>query len=179
MLKITIPGREQFKPDTQEFITTKEITITLEHSLISLSKWESKWHKPFLSRGSDITTEELIDYIRCMTITPNVDPVVYYSLTQKEIDKINDYIADPMTATTFRNVDQKHSREIITSEIIYYWMIASGIPMECEKWHLSRLLTLIRVVNIKSQPPKKMSKKETAARNAALNRQRLKSHKHR
>lgn len=158
----------------QEFISTKEQTLQLEHSLVSLSKWESKWHKPFLSKDEK-TYEETIDYIKCMTITKNVSPEVYMCLTSENIGQVNQYIEDPMTATTFR--DEKHSapnREIITSEVIYWWMIANNIPPEYQKWHLNRLLTLIKVCNIKNQPPKKMSQKELMSRNAALNAARRK-----
>ena len=159
MLQIVIPGQEFWDEQKQEFINTKEQVLQLEHSLISLSKWESKWCKVFLSK-QEKTQEETIDYIKCMTITPNVDPEVY----------IEDYIAAPMTATYFSSDNAgKSSREQVTSELIYYWMIALNIPFECQKWHLNRLLTLIKVCNIKNQPPKKMSKREIMSRNAALN----------
>lgn len=168
MLKITIPSREMFDEKTQEFIHTKEYTIQLEHSLVSVSKWESKWNKPFLGKENK-SIEETIDYIRCMTITQNIDPVVYNGLTTDNIDMINKYINSPMTATTFHDEKGKINREIITSELIYYWMTSLNIPMECQKWHLNRLLTLIRVCNIKNQPSKKMSKRELMQRNSALN----------
>jgi len=168
MLKIVIPGREMFNEKTQEFFTTKEHTIQLEHSLVSLSKWESKWNEPFMSK-KDKTFEQTIDYIKCMTITQNIDDDVYNALTTENIQTINEYIAKPMTATTFGKSDIKKSNETVTSELIYYWMIALNIPMECQRWHLNRLLTLIRVCNIKQNPPKKMSKRELMSRNAALN----------
>lgn len=168
MLKITIPGREMFNEKTQEFFTTKSYTIQLEHSLVSLSKWESKWNKPFLDKKPK-SFEETLDYIQCMTITQNIDPVVYNGLTAENIQTINNYIDAPMTATTFGQKDTKKNSEIVTSELIYYWMIALNIPMECQRWHLNRLLTLIRVCNIKNTPPKKMSRKEINSRNAALN----------
>lgn len=169
MLRITIPGVEQWDENKQEFVYVKEQTLQLEHSLVSLSKWESKWHKPFLGKG-DKTNEETLDYIRCMTLTQNVNPDVYNYLTRDNITQINKYIEDPMTATTFTN-DKTSSRnnEVITSEIIYHWMIALQIPPEYQKWHLNRLLTLIRVCNIKNAPPKTMSKKELMSRNSALN----------
>ena len=174
MLQITIPATEQFNEKTQEFVYTKEQTLELEHSLISLSKWESKWCKSFLSKN-DKTDEETIDYIRCMTLTQNVSPEVYKCLTQDNVNKINDYIDSPMTATCFfDDKNKKPNRETITAELIYYWMIALNIPFECQKWHLNRLLTLIRVCNIKNQPPKKISKRELMSRNAALNAARRK-----
>ena len=172
MLLLTIPPIEMFNEKTSEFVYSKETKISLEHSLVSLSKWESKWNKPFLSKDNK-TLEETIDYIRCMTITQNVDPEVYFRLTDENINTINKYIESPMTATTFS--DNGHSsREIITSELIYYWMSSLNIPMECQKWHLNRLLTLIRVCNIKNAPAKKMSRREIMNRNAALNAARRK-----
>ena len=175
MLQITIPGEELFDEDKQEFITLKEQTLQLEHSLISLSKWESKWCKVFLSK-QEKTFEETIDYIKCMTLTPNVSPDVYSRLTPANFKEIEDYIAAPMTATYFSKDRSggRSSGEQTTSELIYYWMIALNIPFECQKWHLNRLITLIRVCNIKNQPPKKMSKKDIASRNAALNAARRK-----
>ena len=172
MLEITIPAIEKWDPIKEELLYTKEQTLRLEHSLVSLSKWESKWCKVFLSKEPK-TIEETIDYVRCMTITQNVDPGVYYDLTQENINQINSYIEAPMTATYFsQNKYSKPSREQITSELIYYWMISFNIPFECQKWHLNRLLTLIRVCNVKNQPTKKMSTREIMNRNAALNAQR-------
>ena len=169
MLTITIPAVEQFDEQTEEFISTKEQTLQLEHSLVSLSKWESKWCKPFLTK-EEKTLEENLDYIKCMTLTQNVNPDVYRNLTRDNITEINKYIEAPMTATYIYE-DKKGSinREQVTSELIYYWMIALNIPFECQKWHLNRLLTLIRVCNIKNQPRKKMSKRDLMSRNAALN----------
>ena len=175
MLRITIPENELFDESTQQFVTVKETTLQLEHSLVSLSKWESKWHKAFLSR-KDKTFEETIDYIRCMTITKNVDPIVYTCLTAKNIEEINQYIDDPMTATHFmeRDTPGGGSGDTVTSELIYYWMIAFNIPSEYQKWHLNRLIALIKVCNIKNQPTKKMGKGEIMRRNAALNAARRK-----
>lgn len=168
MLKVTIPESELFDELRGEFVTTNEQTLQLEHSLISLSKWESKWHKPFLSIEPK-TDEEITDYIRCMTITPNVDPSVYLSIPNSVTNQINTYIEDSMTATWFNDNQKKTpNREVITAEIIYYWMISLNIPFECEKWHLNRLLTLIEVCNRKNTP-KKMSKKDIYGRNRALN----------
>ena len=174
MLRITIPAVEQWNEEKQEFISTKEQTLSLEHSLVSLSKWESKWCKAFLTK-QEKTFEETLDYIKFMTLTQNVDPEVYKYLTNGNIDEINRYIEAPMTATYFsEDKNGKTSREQITAEIIYYWMISLNIPFECQKWHLNRLLTLIKVCNIKNTPPKKRNKKEIMRRNAALNAARRK-----
>ena len=174
MLQIVIPAAELWDESKQEFVNTKEQTLQLEHSLVSLSKWESKWCKSFLSR-QDKTYEETIDYIKCMTLTRNVESEVYERLTSDNITQINEYIGAPMTATVFsEDVIGKNNREVVTSELIYYWMIAQNIPVEFEKWHLNRLLTLIRVCNIKNSPPKKRRKREIMSRNAALNAARRK-----
>lgn len=174
MLTITVPARELYDEKQNLFYTIKEQKLQLEHSLVSLSKWESKWHKPFLSQ-QEKTEEEMLDYIRCMTITQNVKPETYLCLTDINMQQIEDYINDPMTATTFSDHEnKKFGREIITAEIIYYWMIALNIPPQYEKWHLNRLITQIKVCNIKNQPPKKMSRRETMSRNAALNASRRK-----
>lgn len=174
MLQIKIASVEQWDEQKQEFIHTKEQVLQLEHSLVSLSKWESKWCKPFLSR-EEKTFEETIDYIRCMTITQNVRPEVYQCLTMDNIQQVNQYIEAPMTATCFfEDRGGKHSREQVTAELIYYWMIALNIPFECQKWHLNRLLTLVRVCNVKNAPPKRMGKHEIMSRNTALNAARRK-----
>lgn len=174
MLRITIPAIEQWDEAKNEFVYTKSQSLSLEHSLVSLSKWESKWCKPFLSKDTK-TAEETIDYIRCMTLTQNVDPNIYNCLTTENIIQVNKYIEAPMTATWFsEDKKTKANREQITAELIYYWMIALNIPFECQKWHLNRLLTLIRVCNVKNQPPKKMSNKQLLSRNAALNAARRK-----
>lgn len=174
MLPIHIPATEQWDETKQEFVSTKEITLQLEHSLVSLQKWESKWHKAFLSK-KEKTAEETIDYIKCMTITQNVSDDVYSCLTQENINEINAYIENPMTATYFSEQENnKSNRETVTAELIYYWMITLQIPIECKKWHLNQLLTLIRVCNIKNQPPKKMSRRDIMSRNAALNAARRK-----
>lgn len=172
MLYITIPAAEFYDEEKNEFVYAKEQKLQLEHSLVSLRKWESKWCKAFLTKV-DKTEEETIDYIKCMTITQNVDPEVYNRLTDKNIKQINEYIAAPMTATYISEENNgKPNRETVTAELIYYWMIALNIPFECQRWHLNSLLTLIKVCNIKNTPPKKRSKKEIASRNAALNAQR-------
>lgn len=164
VLYLEIPDREIFDPRTSEFTYVKGQKIKLIHSLVSLSKWEAKWKKPFLT-ADDKTMEETRDYIRCMTVTQNVDPNVYLGLTQDNLREVMEYIEDPMTATKFSREQPggKNSGQFITSELIYYWMSAAQIPFTCETWHLNRLLTLIRIHNNKSQPSKKMSKSERQA----------------
>lgn len=175
MLRIEVPLEpERWDEKKQEFIEPKVQVLQLEHSLVSISKWEAKYHKPFLSK-KEKTSEETLDYIKFMTVTQNVKPEVYTHLTQSNINDIKKYIDDPMTATTIsEDRNSKPNREIVTSEIIYYWMVALQIPPEYQKWHLNRLLMLIRVCNIKNSPPKKMSKGDIMRRNAALNAARRK-----
>lgn len=177
MLTIQVPALDLWDDDANRFVTTKPITVQLEHSLISLTKWESKHKKAFLSQKHD--QDELLDYIKCMTVTQGVSRFVYsnFFLTNADaLDQIAKYIDDPMTATTFalEKAGDRYNpkRSVITSEIIYYWMVSFGIPFDCQRWHLNRLLTLIRVCAIKSQPPKKMSKREVMERNRRLNEQR-------
>lgn len=169
MLKIQVKGRELFDEETLTFISAKDTVLHLEHSLISLAKWESKWHKPFLNNDQK-TEEEMRDYIRCMTITQNVDPDVYYCMSEENLLEVKRYMEDPMTATWFNDKNNPKSRQkAVTAELIYYWMIALGIPLEWEKRHLNRLLTLIRVCNNENAPKKKMSKRDVYKQNAALN----------
>ena len=165
MLELYLPAQRSFNEETEEFVIFPQTTLRLEHSLISVSKWESKWHKSFLSADS-YTLEEFTDYIRCMSLS-SVDMLTIKRLSSKDIQVILDYIHDPMTATTFSKTSKKTSRQIVTSELVYFWMISFEIPFECEKWHLNRLLTLIEVCNRK-QNPVKMSKREARDfRNAA------------
>lgn len=171
MLIIKIPETEFFDESTNRFFVIHEQELRLEHSLLSISKWESKWHKPYLdTKTYDKTNEMNLDYIKCMTITQNVPDIVYSCLTQDNINAIASYISDPMTATWFSDDGSSStSSEIVTSELIYYWMVAAGIPFSCEKWHINRLLVLIKIYGIKNGKPKKMSQRETAARYKALN----------
>lgn len=169
MLQITIPAIEKYDPVNNLFYTSKEYHLCLEHSLISISKWEAKWNKPFLKKDRK-THEESIDYIRCMTLTPNVDPEAYMGIDSAIFKKIEEYMDAPMTATTFtRNKNESPSREVYTSEVLYYLMISYGIPFECQKWHINRLITLIKVCEIKNSPKKKMSASEIMAQNRELN----------
>lgn len=174
MLTIKIPDTEYYNEETSQFISVKARTIDLEHSLVSLSKWESKWCKPFLGKDQK-TNEEIRDYIRCMIIDRNVPGNILYALNKEQEKQIVDYIDAKMTATTFSDATEaSKSREIITSEIIYYWMISLSIPFECQKWHLNRLLTLIRVCSIKNAPSKKMGRNSVLSRNTQINAARKK-----
>lgn len=169
MLQIIIPAFEYYDPSDNTFSEVKEQKLNLEHSLLSVSKWESKWKKPFISKDPK-TEEETIDYIRCMTINPNVNQNCYYNINPTVFKQIEDYINDPMTATWINSREPRApSRQIITSEVIYYWMVSYRIPIECQKWHLNRLLMLIQVCDEKNKPPKKMSKNAILSRNSALN----------
>lgn len=168
MIEIYVPKSEAFNNVTNEFFELKDYKLCLEHSLVSISKWESVWKKPFLHTQK--TDEEMIDYIRCMTITQNVPGDVFYRIPESELERIAKYIDDPMTATTFSNREERRGRrEIITAEIIYYWMIQANVPYECQKWHLNRLLTLLQVCAEKNVAPKKMSKAATAKKWSSLN----------
>ena len=170
MLQLVVPMEPEMWDEVNEvFISPKTVTLQLEHSLVSLSKWESKWCKPFLS-NKGLTDEESLDYIKCMVISKNVNPEVFDHFTKDNVKAVIDYINAPMTATTFsKESNGKTNKEIVTSELIYYWMIAYNIPSEYQKWHLNRLLTLIRVCGIKNAPPKKMGKGEIMRNNGALN----------
>ena len=180
MLEITIPATELIDQNTLEFISIKETKLQLEHSLLSISKWESRHCKPFLGDGSidaRFTGEEYIDYIKDMTLTKNVDPMIYYNLSPANQILINEYINAPMTATTFSNTSPTGgSKQVMTAELIYWEMIALGIPFECQKWHFNRLMTLIRVCSIKQSKPEKMSHKENIAQRRALNAKRKAKH---
>lgn len=169
MLKVSIPAQEMWDENTNTFVQVPKTELQLEHSLVSISKWESKWCKPFLSK-EDKTEEEVLDYIRCMTLNQNVDPNIYRWIPEGVMKQISDYIEAPMTATTFSDNSKKNNREIITNEIIYYWMVSFNIPFECQKWHLNRLLTLIRVCSVKNGPQEQMTPREIMEQNRALNK---------
>lgn len=176
MLKIEVPVQELWDESNNEFIRFNGASITLEHSLVSVAKWESIYHKPFLSNRKDVnkSIEEMRMYVKCMTITQNVSDLVYKYLTKENMASINDYINDSMTATTVKESNKIGSNKPITSEVIYYWMIKCGIPFKCEKWHLNRLLMLIKVCDAYDNQGTnhKMSLRELMSRNAALNKAR-------
>ena len=175
MLQIEVPlSDEGWDEQKEEFVEAKTQTLQLEHSLVSLSKWESKWCKPFFSKDAK-TSEEILDYVKFMTLNKNIHPDTYDRLTEGNVETIKQYIDAPMTATTVtEDKNGKKSREIITAEVIYYWMIALQIPFECQKWHLNRLITLIKVCSAKNKPSGKRSRKDTASRYAAMNAARRK-----
>lgn len=171
MLTISVGDQEHYDEDENEFITIEGQKITLEHSLVSLSKWESIHEKPFLGKDEK-TTDEIISYVNCMILPPEVSPEILNDLSEEHFLLINQYIESKHSATTFPASQVGPNRETITSELIYYWMVAYNIPFSCENWHLNRLLTLIRICNIKNQPPKKTKRSDLLKRNAELNAQR-------
>lgn len=176
MLRFTIPSLESYDEISHEFIYSEEVTLELEHSLASLSKWESIWEKPFLGT-EEKTTEETLSYVYCMTLSDNVTPEIVQRLSNDHVKQINNYIDSKMSATWFTEKDKPtRGRETITAELIYYWMIALNIPFECQHWHLSRLFTLIKVCNAKNAPPKKMTKQDMLAERNRINAQRKAAH---
>lgn len=176
MLHIVVPEVEFFDERTSTFTTLKEQRLAMEHSLVSISKWEAMYNKPFLTKDKK-TGKEMLDYIKCMTITQNVDERIFQVLTKENLIDVSEYIAAPMTATTFGSSGSSGTpqRQIVTSELIYYWMVSYNIPFECQKWHVNRLLTLIEILNIKNTPPKKRSKSEIMSNQKRLNAQRRRS----
>jgi hypothetical protein len=170
MLEIIVPGREDWDERTNEFVYEKPTLLRLEHSLLSLSKWESKWHKPWLDTRKPKTQEEMLDYIRCMTVTQGVDPKVYTRLTRQNMADIKTYMDDPMSATWFNDKKKGRGRgRVQTAELFYCAMASYGIPFGCEKWHLNRLLTLLRVCGEENSPKQKMTKREEMMQRDALN----------
>lgn len=171
MLTIIVPGVELFDETCQEFKTTENFVLNLEHSLASLSKWEQTFEKPFLGKDPK-TSAEVIGYIKCMTVSPDIPTEVYVRLSSENFEAVNSYINAKMTATWFSEDNRPPSRETITSELIYYWMVVLQIPFECENWHLNRLFTLIKITNLKQQTGKKMSKSQALRQQAEMNERR-------
>lgn len=171
MLTIVVKGKELWDEKEQVFVKPDEdVVLEFEHSLVSLSKWESHYKKPFLTEDSK-TQEEVLYYIRCMALRPDVPEEVFAGLELSHLAEINEYMNDPMTATFFNEpkTPGRPSAKIITNELIYYWMSGFGLPMEMQYWHLNRLFTQLKVCNLESQPPKKLSPGEAAARTRAIN----------
>lgn len=173
MLKLVVPGAEVFDNVAQEFGTQGDFVLELEHSLVSLSKWESKYEKPFLTNETK-TDDEVRGYVQAMTLTPDVPEEVFQKLSEENFEQINRYIDAKMTATTIYELHEapKTKQETVTAELIYYWMVAFQIPFECQHWHLNKLFTLVRLCSVKAEKPKKMSKGELIRRNRELNAQR-------
>lgn len=173
MLVLKFDGQELYNEHTEEFETTPAFELELEHSLVSLSKWEEKWEKPFLGRGAK-STEETLDYIKQMTLTPNVPPEIYTRITGEHIELLSKYIDSKRTATWFSNEKKagRSSSEMVTAEIIYSWLILLEISFEVETWHLNKLVTLVKVINQKKSKPKKMSKADQMQQQRDLNAQR-------
>jgi hypothetical protein len=172
VLTIVVPGIDLFDEVKEEFTTAEGFTLELEHSLVSLSKWESIFEKPFLGKDEK-TTDEILGYVEAMILTPIQDPTILRRLSSDNFTEINNYVSAKRSATWFNEApNAPKSREAITSELIYYWMISLQIPMECQHWHLNRLFTLIKIFNVKNGKPKKMSKNAIAAQNRQLNAQR-------
>ena len=176
MLHITIPEQEWFNEDTNMFKTVPERHFVMEHSLLSISEWEYKYKRPFLNEKNVMSPEELLDYICMMCIPMVIDKTQIYGLTKQNLEDIRSYMENKPTATTYNKQSGPPSREIITSELIYCWMIQEQIPFEAQTWNIHRLLTLINVVAIKNQPPKKMSQADTMKRHASLNQARRAQH---
>lgn len=194
MFEITIPGEELWDARRAEFTSTKAVTLRLEYSLVSLSKWESKWHIPFFDDSIEKTPEQMQDFVRCMTMTQGVDPTVYARLTVENLNAIYRYMEDPMTATWFageRRPGEKNQNgtakrrarrrppgtgKVLTSEVLYSRMFQAGVPIECERWHLNRLMTLIRVCQEEQAPPRKMSRKDALRQRRELNAARMKKY---
>jgi len=176
MLTLVVPGVEAFDEAQKKFVTIGDVTLELEHSLVSLSKWESEFEKPFLDEKQEKSFDEILGYIKAMTLTPNVPEDLWSKLSDKNVETIHKYIDAKMTATTVYELQEapQTKKEIVTAEIIYYWLVVFNIPFECQYWHLNRLFTLIRVCSVKAEKPKKMSQAELARRNRDLNAQRRK-----
>jgi len=171
MLQITITGTEYYDESTETFVTVDDVMLEFEHSLVSLSKWESKFEKPFLG-PDEKTSEEVLWYIQCMLQTEDYPDDIFQRLSAQNIKQINDYIDSKQSATTIREQKRHGPIETITAELIYYWMIAFNIPFECQHWHLNKLFALIRICSAKNGKPQKVSRNELAERNQALNEQR-------
>jgi len=169
MLAITVPELESYDEASSRLIKSESYTFQLEHSLASLSKWESEFERPFLTDGPK-TPEETIAYVKCMTLTDGVPESIYTRLSSENYVQINNHINAKMTATWFNDRPQPgRGREVITSEVIYYWLTSYNIPFECDQWHLNRLLALVKVANAKNAPKKKMGRRDMLAQRDQIN----------
>lgn len=179
MFKVTIREQKIFDEETSTFYDIQETTIRMEHSLLAVAKWESKWKVPFLSETRKQTPEEILDYIRCMCID-DIDPVILKGLSRKNIAQITEYMEDTATASWVNNSVNKgqKNKKVVTSELIYYYMSALNIPFECESWNIKRLIMLIEIASIEQQPPKKMPKGDMIAKRNSLNQARLAKMRH-
>ena len=167
VLKILIPGKEDWDEANQCFIYSKDTVLNLKHSLVSIAKWETNWNISFLDKfgKKETTVEQVLDYIRCMTINQNIDPNVYKCLTNKNVEDVFTYIGSSMTATTFSDHLKPGRKRIVTSELVYSWMIDFGVPFQCEKWPFDRLITLLRVCEAEHREHKKGSTSSAMKRN--------------
>ena len=169
-IRIRIPELHLFNEATNEFFDIRETYLTMEHSLVSISKWESKWHIPYLAPGEK-TPEQALDYLRCMTITQNIQPGIYNYIPDTEMRRIKNYIEDSMSAYKFKEEEGKgRTKKAITSDYLYFCMVTYRIPVEFERWHLNRLITLIQICSEENNPKKnKKSKRRITSDYAALN----------
>lgn len=168
MLTITVPKQEMWDEIKEEFVYQDEVTLHLEHSLVAISKWESAWHKRFFS-NEEKSDEEIVDYIKCMTLDEDIPSDVYYRISDENFKEINDYLGDPMTATVLPKTRDTGKKENLSAELIYYYMFSCGIPEECSRWHIARLVTLLGVYGVKNAPKKRRSRADLTASHRAIN----------
>jgi hypothetical protein len=174
MLTITVLGEEHWDQENEKFVYPDSFKLELEHSLVSLSKWESKWEVPFLGEKPK-TTEMVLDYIECMILTPDPPADWISKLSKENIEEITAYFDSKQSATWFNDHHpEPKTGETITSELVYYWLDICDIDWQAQYWHLNRLLTLVKIHTVKQAKPKPMSRSEMLRRRRALNKQRLK-----
>ena len=169
MLRIVIDGEEEWDSENEEFVYPNRVVIKLEHSLVSLSKWESRFEKPFLSEDSK-TTEELAGYVECMILDTDEPEKFVSMLTQEHVDRIQTYIDSKQTATWFNEKPSAPNRQVITNEVIYYWLFSAGLDISCQHWHLNRLFTQLRVHSAHNEKANNGGKKKRLTSDDARNR---------